>query len=69
VPTGKVKWYDRKKGFGFIIPDEGGPDVFVHKSEIRDGETNVLEEGQPVQYENKTSPKGPVAVAVSTVDP
>ena len=47
------------------MPDEGGPDVFVHKSEIRAGELDVLAEGQSVQYETKSSPKGLVAVSVS----
>ncbi len=51
MPTGIVKWFNPSKGFGFIVPDEGGNDVFVHISAVeRAGLTN-LNEGQRVEYE------------------
>ena len=68
MPTGKVKWYDAEKGFGFIMPDEGGPDVFVHQTEIQTGQSNLLEEGQSVQYQVKATPKGIVALSVTLVN-
>ncbi len=60
MASGTVKWFDTKKGFGFI-QQESGPDVFVHYSSIdADGFKN-LEEGQPVEFELVDSPKGPKA--------
>jgi len=57
MPTGSVKWYDPNKGFGFITPDAGGPDVFVHHSALpRDLDT--LAEGQTVEYETEPTPRG-----------
>ncbi len=51
MPTGVVKWFNRAKGYGFIVPDEGGNDVFVHISAVeRAGLTN-LNDGQRVEYE------------------
>lgn len=60
MPTGKVKWFDTKKGFGFIQQDNG-PDVFVHYSNIGGTGFKNLEEGQLVEFELVDSPKGPKA--------
>jgi CspA family cold shock protein len=48
---GKVKWFNSTKGYGFIAPDEGGNDVFVHISEVENAGLNTLNEDQPVSYE------------------
>jgi len=56
--TGKVKWFNPEKGFGFITPDNGGEDVFAHYSEIRTHGARVLDEGQEVVYGLKGSPQG-----------
>ena len=49
--TGKVKWFNATKGFGFILPDEGGPDIFVHVSAVERAGLNSLDEGQSVAYD------------------
>ena len=49
--TGKVKWFNATKGFGFILPDEGGPDIFVHVSAVERAGLNSLNEGQTVSYD------------------
>jgi CspA family cold shock protein len=64
VATGKVKWFNAKKGFGFIIPDDGGAELFVHHSEIKMGGYAELKEGQAVQFEVGEGKKGPCAVNV-----
>jgi len=51
MATGIVKWFDSKKGFGFIQPDAGGPDVFVHISAVERAGLHELREGQKVSYE------------------
>ena len=48
---GTVKWYNATKGFGFILPDEGGPDIFVHVSAVERAGLNSLNEGQQVSYD------------------
>ncbi|AZG11402.1 MULTISPECIES: cold-shock protein [Pigmentiphaga] len=58
---GKVKWFNADKGFGFITPDAGGPDVFAHFSAIVGRGYRSLAEGQEVEYEVKDGPKGPQA--------
>ena len=63
MATGKVKWFDTKKGFGFI-QQEGGADVFVHYTSISGGGFKNLEEGQAVEFELVDSPKGPKAANV-----
>ncbi len=64
MPTGTVKWFSDEKGFGFITPDEGTKDLFVHHSGI-DGEGyHSLAEGAKVTYEAESGDKGPKAVAV-----
>jgi CspA family cold shock protein len=49
--TGVVKWFNSQKGFGFIQPDNGGPDVFVHISAVERAGMTTLNEGQKVEYE------------------
>ncbi len=51
MPTGVVKWFSPIRGFGFIVPDEGGNDVFVHASTVERAGLQSLNEGQKVQYE------------------
>ncbi len=64
MSTGKVKWFNGKKGFGFIVPDEGGEDLFVHNSEIKMEGYAALKEGQEVEYQVGQGKKGPCAVSV-----
>jgi len=65
VSTGTVKWFDAAKGFGFISPDEGGKDVFVHHSSINGDGYKTLDEGQKVTFETESGAKGPAAVNVT----
>ncbi len=62
---GTVKWFNASKGYGFIAPENGGKDVFVHYSEIRMEGYAVLEEGEAVEFAIEDSPKGPQAVNVT----
>ena len=62
--TGKVKWFNADKGFGFITPDDGGTDVFAHFSAIEGRGYRSLNEGQEVEYEVKDGPKGPQAAEI-----
>jgi CspA family cold shock protein len=66
MPTGTVKWFNADKGFGFITPEDGSADVFVHFSAIAGEGYKNLEEGQKVEFEVTQGPKGPQA---STVKP
>jgi CspA family cold shock protein len=67
MAQGTVKWFNSEKGFGFISPDGGGADLFVHYSEIQGNGFKVLEENQRVQFEVGQGQKGPQAQAVSAV--
>jgi len=67
MPEGVVKWFSAEKGFGFITPDGGGKDLFVHFSEIQSSGYRSLDEGQRVTYEAGESPKGPQATNVQIV--
>jgi len=64
MPTGKVKWFNDQKGYGFITPDGGGKDLFVHYSEVQAEGFKTLQEGQAVEYETVESEKGPKATKV-----
>lgn len=64
MATGKVKWFNDSKGFGFIAQDEGGPDVFVHQTAIQAEGYRSLTEDQKVEYEVQQGPKGPQATNV-----
>ena len=65
VSTGTVKWFNASKGFGFITPDEGADDLFVHHSEIKTSGYATLEEDQKVQFEVGEGKKGPCATNVT----
>ena len=65
---GKVKWFSKEKGYGFISQDNGGRDVFVHYSAIEGGGFRTLENGQEVEFEVKDGPKGPQAENVQPVN-
>jgi CspA family cold shock protein len=67
VATGTVKWFSSEKGFGFITPEDGSADVFVHFSAISGGGYRNLEENQKVQYDTTQGQKGPQAANVRTV--
>ncbi len=64
MPTGIVKWFNAGKGYGFLSPQEGGPDVFVHYSAIAGDGYKALKEGQLVEYEIESSSKGMQAAKV-----
>ena len=66
MPTGIVKWFDPRKGFGFVVPDEGGDDIFVHYSGINgeDEEFKTLHDDDKVEFEIEEGEKGPIAVNV-----
>jgi cold shock protein len=67
MPTGTVKWFDDSKGYGFITPDEGGKDLFVHFSNIVGNGFKSLAENARVEYEAREGAKGPEAINVQTV--
>jgi CspA family cold shock protein len=67
VSTGTVKWFNEKKGFGFISPDDGTEDLFVHHSEIIAKGYATLREGQKVQFQVGQGKKGPCATKVEPV--
>ena len=65
MATGTVKWFNATKGFGFIQPDGGGKDVFVHISAVEQAGMRSLDEGQKVNFEIQPDPKGSKAVKLS----
>ena len=64
MATGTVKWFSDQKGYGFITPDEGDKDLFVHQSAITSDGFRSLAEGAKVSYEAEQGPKGPSAANV-----
>ena len=64
MPTGKIKWFNDQKGFGFIADDKGGEDVFVHFSAVQMDGFKSLKEGQAVDYDAEASGKGLKATRV-----
>jgi CspA family cold shock protein len=65
--TGRVKWFDARKGFGFIVQDDGS-EIFVHHTGIAGEGYKRLEDGQPVEYEIETTGKGPQAINVTPIE-
>ena len=61
MATGIVKWFNDAKGYGFITPDDGGKDLFVHHSSIQASGFRTLQEGQRVEFDPSNGPKGPQA--------
>ena len=64
MPEGTVKWFNSTKGYGFLTPDDGSPDVFVHFSAIEGSGYRELTEGQRVTFESQPGQKGPQAKSV-----
>ncbi len=64
MATGKVKWFDSRKGYGFIVPEDGGDEIFVHHTDIQMEGFKDLNDGQAVEYEVGETEKGPCAQAV-----
>ncbi len=65
MPTGTVKWFSDDKGFGFITPDDGDKDLFVHHTGINSEGYRSLQEGAKVSYDAEQGDKGPKAVNVT----
>ena len=67
MATGTVKWFNAEKGYGFITPDDGGRDLFVHYTGIEGTGYRTLSEGQKVEFEATQGQKGPQATKVHAV--
>ena len=67
MPKGKVKWFNNQKGYGFITPEDGSKDLFVHYQEIQGDGFKTLNENQEVEFEVAQSEKGPKATSVRRV--
>ena len=67
MAKGKVKWFNDQKGYGFITPDDGSKDLFVHHSVVQGDGFKTLSEGQEVEFESTQTDKGPKAANVTKV--
>ena len=67
MPNGTVKWFNPEKGFGFITPDDGSKDLFVHQSAVVADGHRTLAEGSKVTFDSESSDKGPRAANVRAV--
>ena len=67
MASGTVKWFNHEKGFGFITPDEGGKDLFVHHTGIAGEGFRSLSEGAKVEFDSQAGDKGPKAVNVQPI--
>ncbi len=61
MPTGTVKWFNSTRGYGFIAPEQGGPDVFVHISAVQQAGLQTLQENQRVSYEIEPDRRGKIS--------
>ncbi len=69
MQQGTVKWFDAEKGYGFIKPNEGGKDIFVHRNNVENlGYNQGLEDGENVEFEVEETPKGLSAINVNSLD-
>ncbi len=66
--TGVVKWYNGKKGYGFVSPDDGSKDVFIHASAVRSASLRFLNEGDKISFSTESTDKGPSAVDIKKID-
>jgi CspA family cold shock protein len=67
MATGTVKWFNDQKGYGFIAPDEGAKDLFVHHTNVAGDGFKTLAEGAKVEFEQREGTKGPEAINVATL--
>ena len=67
MPTGTVKWFNDQKGYGFIQPEEGGKNLFVHHSQIAGEGFKTLADGAKVEFETREGTKGPEATNVQVI--
>ena len=67
MATGKVKWFNDSKGFGFITPDDGSKDLFAHHTSIQMSGFKTLKENQAVSFDVVDGPKGPAAANIKAV--
>ncbi len=68
MSTGKLKWYNASKGFGFIVPDEGGNDVFVHVSAFKEAKITKVDQGQAMEYVVAEHNGKPVATQLKLIE-
>ena len=68
MSTGTVKWYNARKGFGFVEQESGDKDIFVHASAVKSAGLRRLQEGQKISFDVEDSPKGPNAINIKVVE-